>query len=151
MKPAVRAFPAWVSVLHSVSVWGAILCGFLLYLYGALLLVGQVLVWLSTDVWIALPARYLFVSPPPQVVAGITFRQDGVRLLDMLPDLGLGADQWLQEPTSWFGLHRLVTVGLDVVSVPVVYVGSGLLVFGWAVAMGLTMEDLPAPDQGIDI
>jgi hypothetical protein len=138
--------------------------GLLLYLYGFGLFCFQAYFWFRSGTWVPLPAISLLMENPPvddrAGPAGFTVDQNGNlrylgepyeraishhryppfrvfrRFIPYLADPE--AEEWLRQPRSWFGLHKMIVGLLNLLSVPVV-----------AIAVGLPL-DLKALDELLD-
>ncbi len=101
-------------------------------IYGSLLFCNQVYVWLSEDVWVPLPARYLFVQlrkedenrgtilhndAEGQKLSGKTRLNQ--KLLNRVIPIFRSDDSWIANPTSWLGVHRILSFLLDIFSIPI--------------------------------
>ena len=77
--------------------------------YGILLLLGQITYWLRQSEWVALPSLYLFVPfelPRRMGVGGF------------IPSWFVGNWPWLESPSSWYGLHKVIYGTLESFSIP---------------------------------
>ena len=98
--------------------------------YGIVMFAVQVAQWLQWRVWIELPVRYLFFTPP------LSGGRPASRLFDFVPGWFRGAADWLHEPTAWLSLHKVVIWLLDSCSVPALALICAILARAFAIRLG---------------
>ncbi len=127
------------------------LVGAAFMLWGGLGVYLQACLWLQYGVWVALPARYLFINlTPADAIAAIPADSQVnpsavyaafAELRHAVPSLWTAdSDAWIRgHPTSWVGLHKLIVGVLDLVSIPfiAVVIGGtlGVKALGWLAAV----------------
>ena len=90
-----RIWLLWVSlgfVIHALAV-----------------LSGQIGYWFRQGEWIALPSLYLFIPfEAPRSMGNV----------GLIPNWFVGSWPWLESPTSWYGLHKIIYGTLESFSIP---------------------------------
>src|SRR5712692_9562444 len=76
------------------------------FLHGVAELIEQVGYWLKHGEWVALPSLYLFIhfDPPWR--------------LSLIPTWFVGTWSWLESPSSWYGVHKIIYGTLESLSIP---------------------------------
>jgi hypothetical protein len=128
-----------------------VLVGFvaaLVCMYGVGLFCLQGYMWLRFGTWVELPAAVLLMDAPPPAERTVTDNLDAVASGISFADFRLYIPylqapklaEWLRHPTSWFGLHKLASYALNLISVPVL-----MVVVGWWIASAsfAVADDLP--------
>lgn len=143
----VRDFPLTYSAAGDQGCW-VDWCGVRALGWGGGVSAG--VLWLKFGVWVALPARYLFINlTPADALAAIPADSQVnpsdvyaafAELCHTVPSLGTAhSDAWIRGyPISWVGLHKLIVGALDRVSIPFIAVVIGLTpgvkALGWVAA-----------------
>ncbi len=103
------------------------LVGGLTIIFGIFLFGYQVYFWLRTATWANLPISYLFIKP------SVIYSSPSP--LDLAPAWFHNTWLWLESPSDWHGIHRVVKFFFDLIPLSLVWVVVGMFPFGW----GLTL------------
>ena len=133
---------------------GVALIGLTVFLYGIVLLGYQGFLWLNQGVWPKLPASYVFVAPDlpssdrqladrlskkgfteplaeqakGEVEAEIRSVIITRHILQFVPGWFRIEESWLARPSSWYGVHTLVSSILRFLSIPAFAIILGFIV-----------------------
>lgn len=91
--------------------------------WGIVLFLVQVLYWLKSGQWVAVPVLDLFITPAfvePHIL--------GMTPHDLVPNFLGRLFPWLGYPTDWFGVHKFVHAILQFVPLSVVLVAIGFTI-----------------------
>jgi hypothetical protein len=70
---------------------------------------GQIGYWLRQNEWVALPSLYLFIPfEAPRSMGNVW----------LIPSWFVGSWPWLESPSSWYGLHKIIYSALESFSIP---------------------------------
>jgi len=98
------------------------------FVHSVYVLIGQVIFWLKHGEWIALPSTYLFTG------FDLPWR------LSFIPTWFVGTWRWLESPSSWYGVHKLIYGTLESLSIP----GLSFLIAVLFFFIALSGNDAPA-------
>lgn len=148
--------------------WAALGLGF----FGLYLILNQVILWMKSGYWVKMPLLYLLVNPWPEISANVP-------LTEIMPDIGklsnpfivlgvnsfniapdgqylqpyrfFGLSEWLSQPHTWLGLHKILTWFLDFIPISLACIIIAFLVGGTAVYYSEIFQEeldsLSAPHQ----
>jgi hypothetical protein len=107
---------------HPVATGLAIL-GVVFVLWGVALMVMQLLYWLKTGGWPSISALNLFLPLGSENV-----RVMRLEPYDLMPTVWVGAWHWLQYPSDWFGVNKLVLSVLTLLPLSLTIVLCGVAI-----------------------
>lgn len=130
---AIRFALAWLCFWAIRSFYVLILLvGGGLCVWGASIVFFQVVYWLDTGLWAPVSSLDIFLDPPVYYPPTFGLDEKGMTPQELLPKALRGSSPWLQRPTSWFGLHRIVHELLSFLPLSLMMLGIGIAAVAWA-------------------